>query len=506
MASLNLLAFDFGAAGGRATLGRFDGNVLKIRTVHQFPNRPVEIDGHLHWDFSKLLSELKVSLGEAARTAEKPLASLAIDTWGVDYGLLDRAGELLEDPYHYRDHRNEGMYQRAFEKIPADQIFARTGIAFLPFNSVYQLLAGKIYSSEVLDRAETMLMLPDLFAYFLTGQKLTEYTDASTTQLVDAERRDWSWEIIRAMGIPERIFTSIEHPPTVRGGVSDSVREELGLDPIKVIAVASHDTASAVVGTPLTGTDSAYLSCGTWSLLGVELEAPIINEAARKWNFTNEGGTDGRYRLLRNIAGLWILQECKREWDTEAPPASYGELVDLGYRSESFRSFIDPDAGLFASPGEMPDKITRFCRRTNQSIPGTRGQIVRCILESLALKYRWAVEKLQEVVNHSITSLHIVGGGSRNKLLNQFVASSLNRLVLAGPEEATSIGNLMIQLRGLGQVKTLDETRRIVRESFPIRTYRPQETDSWDEAYERYQQIMDRCPGGSQDSGRAEDG
>jgi len=505
MPSLNTVAVDFGASGGRTTLGRFDGNVLKVRTVHQFPNGPVEIDGHLHWDFSRLLSELKIGLTKSAQSTDERLASLAVDTWGVDYGLLDSAGELLEDPYHYRDLRTEGMYRRAFERIPAGKIFAKTGLAFLPFNTIYQLLAAKVHSPGVLDRTETMLMLPDLFAYFLTGKRLTEYTDGTTTQLVDVKRRDWSWEIIRALGIPEGIFTPIEYPPTVRGELTDSIKEETGLSSLKVIAVAGHDTASAVVGTPLADEGSVYLSCGTWSLLGVEIDAPIINDAVREWNFTNEGGTDGRYRLLRNIAGLWILQECKREWDLEGRTADYSELIGLGRRSEGFRSFVDPDADLFASPGEMPDKIAGFCRRTGQDVPETQGQIVRCALESLALKYRWAIDKLREIVDRPITCLHVVGGGSRNELLNEFTASALNLTVFAGPAEATTIGNIMIQLRGLGEVKSLDEARRIVRGSFPMRTYRPHETDSWDEAYERYRRMMRRWSEVSRDSRSVED-
>ena len=491
--TLNLLAFDFGAASGRAILGVLAGGKLQTQLVHKFPNGPVEVDGRLHWDFPRLLDELQTGLGKAAQAAVGPIASVGIDTWGVDYGLLDAEGQLLGDPYHYRDGRTDGMQQKAFKVMSAKEIFARTGIAFHSFNTVYQLLATKTQTPDILDRAETMLMMPDLLAYFLTGQKVGEYTAASTSQLVDVGKRAWSWEIIRAMGLPERIFTGLEAPGMVKGELCRSVRNKAGLDPLKVIAVAGHDTASAVAATPLTDADSAYLSSGTWSLLGVEVSEPVVTAEARKWNFTNEGGTDGTIRLLRNIAGLWILQECKRQWACEGISADYEELVKLGAAAEGLASFIDPDAEVFALPGDMPTKIVGFCREFGQSPPENIGQTVRCILESLALKYRWAFERLEELLARKISVLHVVGGGSRNGLLAQFIASAIDRPVVCGPAEASAIGNLLVQARGLGGVGDLSEARRIVGRSFPVRRYYPEAPGQWDDAYRRYERLLKAC-------------
>jgi len=490
MPASNLLAFDFGASGGRAVLGRLDGDKLSVETVHRFANGPIEVAGHLRWDYQMLLSELKRGIALGCRAADGPITSVGIDTWGVDFGLLDAAGRLIGNPYHYRDARNDGMCEKAFEIVPAERIFAVTGVAFLPFNTVYQLLAAKTHTPDELARAETMLMMPDLLAYHLTGNKTTEFTIATTSQLLEADSRTWSTELITALDLPERIFTRIEQPGSIKGPLKKTVRDETGAADLQVVAVASHDTASAVVAVPLVDENAAYLSAGTWSLLGTEVAQPVITDQTRLWNFTNEGGADGRYRLLRNITGMWLIQECKRQWDAEGAGADYPRLAELAAACDSPGCFVDPDDEMFASPGDMPAKIRRFCERTGQTPPEGIAQTVRCILESLALKYRWTVERLERVSGRPVSCLHVVGGGGRNELLNRFTASAINRQVFCGPSEATAVGNLMMQARALGLVGSLDEIRRIVAGTFPARRYEPEEPSWWDAAYQQFEKLV----------------
>lgn len=494
MIAINLLAFDFGASGGRVILGRLCEGKLSINTVHRFDNGPIERSGRLHWDFPMLLAELKRGISLACRQAGGPIESLGIDTWGVDFGLLDSSGALIDYPYHYRDSRFGGMCGKAFETVPAKEIYEATGIAFLPFNTIYQLLAVKTHAPDLLHRAETMLMMPDLLAYHLTGAKASEFTIASTSQLLDANSGTWSTSLIDKFQLPERIFTDIEQPGSIRARLGQAVCEELGVGCLPVVAVASHDTASAVVAVPFADDSSAYLSAGTWSLLGMEVDRPVTSDQARKWNFTNEGGTDGCYRLLRNISGMWILQECRRQWDAEGRGTDYDELVALAAGCESPGSLVDGDDKLFAEPGHMPAKIGLFCKRTGQTPPEGIGQTVRCILESLALKYRWVLDRLELISGRRVSCLHIVGGGGRNELLNRFTASAINRLVICGPIEATAVGNMMMQARALGYAASLQESRRIVEMSFPTRRYEPEDPSWWDQAYERFEKIMDQSP------------
>jgi len=490
MGALNLLAFDFGASSTKALLGKLDRGRLQIHPVHQWPNGPVEVAGHLYWDVLQFVRQLKEGLARASGAAAGPLACIGIDTWGVDYALLDGAGQLMGNPYHYRDSRTADATDRAFAKLSKEAIWRKTGNAFHPYNTLYQLLATQIQSPGMLDRAETMLMMPDLLAYFLTGEKATEYTEATTSQLIDATGRSWCWEIIAAMEIPRRIFTAVREPGTIRGPVLAPIRRQLNLGPVNVAAVASHDTASAVVAVPAGGDDCAYLSCGTWSLLGVELKAPILSEKALQSNFTNEGGPEGTYRFLRNITGLWILQECKRQWDRGSGRSDFGELIELARQSAELCCFVDPDDDLFHSPSDMPEKIRRFCRDSGQTPPSTKGQVVRCVLESLALKCRWTVEELEKILARRIETLHIVGGAVRNTLLNEFIACALNRPVVSGPAEATAIGNLMMQARALGEVNGLAEIREIVARSFPVQCYNPRNAEQWDQAYQRFQELL----------------
>jgi sugar (pentulose or hexulose) kinase len=486
MKPLNLLAFDFGASSGRAISGSFDGTRLFLQTVHHFPNGPVASAGHLYWDVLRFVTEMHEGIRKAAHQPGGGPAAMGIDTWGVDFGLLDAQGELLGNPYHYRDRRTEGMPAEAFRRMPKEAIFSLTGVAFQPFNTLFQLLAMRVQKPQVLDRAATLLMMPDLLAYFLTGVRGTEYTDASTTQLLDARTRDWSKELLRVMDLPGSIFGPIHEPGMVRGLVNDVTVAETGCGHIPVVAVAGHDTASAVAAVPLPGPRSAYLSSGTWSLLGVEVPSPMLDHQVMEWKFTNEGGVGGTYRFLRNVMGLWILQECMREWDAAGKGMSYEAIIGAAAGAPSHFACIDPDAGQFYAPGAMEHRIVAYCRASNQRVPEGQGAMARCILESLALKYRWAVERLELLVGFTIHELVIVGGGARNALLNQWTANALHRPVIAGPSEATAVGNLLVQLGVLGEVGSVSDMRKVVNDSFPGTLYSPGESAQWDEAYRRF--------------------
>ncbi len=490
MNNLNLLAFDLGASSGRAILGRFDGKRLGIEEIHRFSNDPVEVGDRIYWDVLRLFWEIKNGLIKFSQNLGGELSSVGIDTWGVDFGLLDASGELLGNPYHYRDGQTEGMMEKAFSIIPKEDIYQYTGIAFQKFNTIYQLLALVDRNSSLLDKADMLLFMPDLLAYFLTGEKSTEYTEASTSQLLDARNKTWCMDLINAMGIPNNIFSSIQQPGTLKGYILPQIGNELKMEKVPVISVATHDTGSAVVAVPALEGDYAYLSSGTWSLMGVEVKNPIINEQTLNWNYTNEGGAEGNYRLLKNIMGLWIIQECKRTWDQQGTVYGFGDLVEMAKTCEPFKAFIDPDHDDFYPPGNMPQTVQNFCARTAQEVPQTKGEIVRCVYESLAMKYRWSMERLEEIQNKPLKALHIVGGGTKNQLLNQFTANAINRPVICGPTEATAIGNLMVQALALGEVANLHEIRQVVKESFPTVDYMPEDVEHWDDAYQRFLKIL----------------
>ncbi|OEU64345.1 MAG: carbohydrate kinase [Desulfobacterales bacterium PC51MH44] len=491
MKTLNLLAFDFGASSGRAVLGKYKDRKLEIQIIHRFVNEPIEVSGHLYWNISRFLEEIKHGLIKYVDMTNEPLDGIGIDTWGSDYGLLDAKGKLLGNPYHYRDNRTDGMFEQAFSIMPREEIFKRTGIAFHPFNTIYQLLSAKINEPELLEQAETMLLMPDLIAYFLTGQKSSEYTVASTGQLVDADTRDWNKEILEIMGFPKKIFAHLQQPGAIKGNLSSTLCQEVDIPPVPVIAVAGHDTASAIVAVPATEDKFVYLSSGTWSLLGVEVSKPVINEKTLKWNFTNEGGIEGTYRLLRNVMGLWVVQECKRQWDSEGYVSEFGQLVELAKQSEPFYCFIDPDDEVFYSPGDMPTRVQRFCENTGQKVPRHKRQILRCVFESLALKYRWVIDRLEEIVGRKrIGKLYIVGGGTKNELLNQLTADSLGQKVVAGPSEATAVGNLLVQIGTLQHNMSLTEMRQVVANSFDCKVYEPRNSSAWDVAYQRFLKLL----------------
>ena len=476
-----LLAFDLGAESGRALIGDFDGERLSLDIVHRFPNGGVATLDSLHWDVLRLYGEMVNGLRKAAEHG--PIASVGVDTWGVDFALLGRGGTLLGNPRHYRDPHTEGIMEQAFAKVPKNEIFRRTGIQFMRFNSLFQLLALQRARSPLLDMAETLLFIPDLFHYWLTGIKVNEYTDASTSQMLDPATRTWARDLIAQFGLPEKMLGTIVKPGTVLGPLRAGVGGPTG---VPVIAPATHDTAAAVAGVPAQGDSWAYISSGTWSLMGAEIAEPLTHERVHAVNFTNEGGVGGAIRLLKNIMGLWLVQECRRVWERAGQQYSYDALMRLASEAPPFVSLVNPDDETFVLPADMPRALAAYCRRTGQPEPQGPGPIVRCALESLALKYRWVLERLEELLGKRLGTIHIVGGGCNNTLLCQLCADACRRQVAAGPVEATAIGNILTQLLGLGLIASLDEGRAIVRRSFDVTAYEPGQADGWDEAYGRF--------------------
>ena len=490
-ATADFLAVDLGAESGRALLGSFDGGRIDLREVHRFPNAPVRVTDGLHWDVLGIWREVKEGLAKAGRESGR-LESVGVDAWGVDLALLERDGALVSNPYHYRDPRTEGMMEKAAERVPEAEIYRTTGIQFMPINTLYQLLAME--NSSLLAAAETLLMMPDLIGYWLTGERACEYTDATTTQLYDADAGDWAWDLMRKMGVPERLFPGIVAPGTRLGPLLAEVARETEVqEGLPVTAVASHDTASAVVAVPAEGENFAYISSGTWSLVGVELPQPAVAPEGMRANFTHEGGFGGTTRFLKNVMGLWLLQECRRTWAREGHEYSYEDLIRLAEAVPAGGSLVDPDHSAFLPPGDMPGRIRRFCRETHQSPPEEPGEVVRCVLESLALKYRWVLERAEEITGRRAEVVHVVGGGVRNTLLNQLTADATRRPVRAGPVEATALGNLMVQAYARGYLGSLEEIRAAVRgSSVEVRDYRPTgSADGWDEAYERLRRVME---------------
>lgn len=485
------LAFDFGASSGRAILAKFDGEKLTLEEKHRFSNDPVNINGDLHWDVLRLFFEIKQGILKCANSGDRDINCIGIDTWGVDYGLLDKNDKLLGNPYHYRDTRTEGMYDEAFKLVPKAEIFKETGIAFNWFNTVFQLLSAKINNDVTLENAKTLLFMPDLFNYFLTGVKKTEYTIASTAQMFNSEKHEWSYDMLKKLGIPTDILTDVIYPGQIVGTINPELAEELGIAEIPVVAVASHDTGSAVASVPVVDKkDFIYISSGTWSLMGVELDEPNTSDDALKYNFTNEGGVNKTIRFLKNIMGLWLIQESRRQWDREGTLLSFDELEQQARAAEPFASLIDPDYHAFQTPGNMPKRIREYCTMTGQKVPETKGEIIRCIAESLAFRYRYTIEGMEEVTGNKYNVVNIVGGGIKDKMICQFTANATKRTVNAGPVEATSIGNIIVQGIAMGAIKDLNEGRKIVRNSFDIAEYQPQDSEAWDAAYDKWKNII----------------
>lgn len=484
-AAQRFLAFDLGAESGRGVLGRFDGERLNLEELHRFANGGIRVLDGLHWNVLQLWNEMKAALSICAQK-NIGLSGIGIDTWGVDFALLGRGDVLLGLPHHYRDLRTDGMLEEAFRRLPQATLFERSGCQFLQINTLYQLLSMVLHRSPLLDVAETFLMIPDLFNFWLTGQKVCEFTDATTTQFYDPRRRRWSTEITGALGVPFDILPEIVQPGTQLGTLLPSVAAETGLTEIPVIAPACHDTGSAVAAVPTDSEDWAYISSGTWSLMGIEVSEPIVTDQALALNFTNEGGVENTFRFLKNIMGLWLVQECRRTWAQRGDEMSYSQMTQLAESAQPFTALIDPDDDIFLPPGDMPSRIVDYCERTGQKPPLDIGEILRCALESLALKYRWVLEKLEAVRGRSIDVIHIVGGGAQNQTLCQFTADATGTPVIAGPIEATAIGNIAVQAMACGLIGSISEAREVVRRSFNAITYEPQHSTAWDGAYDQF--------------------
>lgn len=484
------LAFDFGASSGRAMLATFDGEKITLEEKHRFANDPVLANGGFYWDALRLFHEIKQGILKCANSGDADIDGIGIDTWGVDYALLDKNDKILENPYHYRDTRTDGMYEKAFAVVPKEEIFNKTGIAFNWFNTLYQLLASKLSDDTALKNAKTLLFMPDLFNFLLTGVKKNEYTIASTSQMFDSKNHKWATELLDKMGIPSDIFPEMIYPGNLIGTIRPELAEELGVSQIPVFAVASHDTGSAVASVPVVDKDDfIYISSGTWSLMGVELKEPNITKDALEYNFTNEGGVDKTIRFLKNIMGLWLIQESKRQWEREGEVLSFNDLEQQANAATPFESFIDPDYPAFQTPGNMPKRIREYCKMTGQKVPETKGEIIRCIAQSLAFKYRYTVEGMEAVTGKKYSVINIVGGGIKDKMICRFTANATKRVVHAGPVEATSIGNVMVQAIACGAIKDLAEARKVVKNSFDIAEYVPADSDAWDKAYEDWKKV-----------------
>ena len=488
--STSYLAIDLGAESGRSMLGVLDEKGLSLSEINRFSNGPVRLPDGLHWDVLKLWCELQAGMRQAAALQPGAIQSIGMDTWGVDFALLDKQGSLLSNPYHYRDSRTDGMIAEAYRRMPAEQIFAATGIQFMQINSLYQLLAMVIRQSPILEAAHTFLMIPDLFNYWLSGQIACEETDATTSQCYDPVRQDWAYSLLEAMNIPASIFPKVIQPGNAVGTLLPGLAEESGLGKIPVIAIASHDTGSAVAAVPAQNSNFAWISSGTWSIMGVEVPEPVINPQTLAFNLTNEGGVAGTWRLSKNIIGLWLVQECRRTWRNQGEELSYDDLTQMAAQAEPFQAVIDPDYDEFLAPGDMPKRIRAFCQRTGQTPPQTRGAVLRCALESIALKYRYVLEQLETVLGYRLEPIHIIGGGTKNGLLNQLTADATGRMVVTGPVEATALGNIIVQAVALGHLASIQEARKTIQRSFPQQVYQPKTQAGWDNAYTKLIEVI----------------
>jgi rhamnulokinase len=485
MNQTHYLACDIGAESGRLMLGTLRDNRLSVEEIHRFPNGPTTVNGSLRWDVLRMFDELKTGLAKAAKR-NIPIAGLSCDSWGVDYVLVRGDEPVLAAPFHYRDARTDGMMDRAFEVVPAGEVYAETGVQFLSFNTLYQLLSDSRLRPDVLGVASHFLLMGDFFNFLFSGVARAEESIASTTQLFRPGDRQWSSSLIERFNLPPRIFPQVIPSGTVLGRLRPEIAAEVGLPGISVVASCSHDTGAAVAAVPAEGDDWGYLSSGTWSLLGVERQAPLISSSSRKFGFTNEVGYGGTIRFLKNIIGLWLVQECRRTWAREGSDFSYDALASMAGGAAPFSAFIDPADPRFGKPGDMPARIREFCQETGQKPPATPGETIRCILESLALLYRHTIAMLEETTGRQVRTLHIVGGGSRNGLLNQCTANATGRTVVAGPDECTAIGNILVQSIGLGHTASLAAARNIVRDSVPLTRFLPADAGAWDRMYRKF--------------------
>lgn len=480
------LAVDLGGGSGRVLAGEFDGEHITLHELNRFENRPLELPDGRHWNVTGIYLDILDGLKNAAAKYGRQPISLGIDTWGVDYALLDQDGHLLGLPFQYRDGRTEGLMEKAFSIVPKREIYDATGIQMMNFNSIYQLLSETERGIPILDTVEDILFTPDLLGYWLTGKKTQERSIASTTQLYNPKIKDWDYTLIERLGLPTRLFKKISDPGDTLGELRKSLQQDTGLKNLKVITVAGHDTASAVAAVPSQKKTPAYLSSGTWSLMGLELSEPVITQQSFDDAFTNEIGVGGKIRFLKNICGLWLVQESRRYWLENGHDYSYADMAGLASKVEPFRSLIDPDDPRFAEAGRMPEKIQDYCRETKQQVPETPGETIRCIYESLALRYAEVWKKLPNYTDEAPDCLHILGGGCQDKLLNQFTANALGTRVLAGPIEATGLGNIITQMMADGAIQSLAEGRAIVANSFPLESYDPKDTEIWNAVKERF--------------------
>lgn len=485
----NYLAIDLGASSGRGIIGWIDGEKIHLKEISRFTNDPVKVNGRLYWDILRIFHEIKGAIRQTL-LAGNDITSIGIDTWGVSYGFVNSAGHLVSNPVHYRDVRTDGVIEKVEELLSVEDLYKVTGIQSIDFNTIYQLYAENNEQSASIANADKLLFIPDLLNYFLTGKMLTEYTIASTGAILDAKKRNLSEDILNKFGIRADLFAPITMPGNYIGKLLPEVIEDVGNTEAVVVNVAAHDTASAVIAVPTQENEYIYISSGTWSLMGTELEEPLINEDSCQMNYTNEGGYNGKIRFLKNIMGLWLIQESRRQWKREGKDYSFSDLEKAAREAKEFTCFIDPDDKRFSTPGNLPRRIAEYCRETNQKIPTGIGEIVRCIYESLALKYRYTAEGLCKLTSISPKAINIVGGGSQDKLLNQMTANACGMKVIAGPTEATAIGNIVVQAIAAGEIKDIQHARTVISNSFETIVYDPCDTKLWDSAYERFIRLM----------------
>lgn len=484
----HFFAVDLGATSGRTILGTIQSGSIELREINRFPNKIIEADGHFYWDSQALYHSILEGLKKIA-DEKIVISSIGIDTWGVDFVCFDSKGKMLANPFCYRDPHTEGAQEAFFTQISRDRVYQKTGIQFMNFNSLFQLAAMKAHKSETLAQADKILFMPDALSYMLTGKMVTEYTIASTSQMLDAAKQGFDAELLDAVGLGENNFGRFVFPGEVVGTLSEDVQKQTGLGAVPVIAVAGHDTGSAVAAVPASETNFAYLSSGTWSLMGIETNAPVINDESFALNFTNEGGVEGTIRFLKNICGMWLLERCRAEWGTEATENAYPKLIADAMAADAFVSFINPDAPDFANPASMVKAIQEYCRCTSQPVPETKAAITRCIFESLALRYRQVLDSLNKFAPAPISILHVIGGGSKNAMLNQFTSNALGIPVAAGPMEATAIGNIMMQAKAAGLYKGISDMRQSIQQSVELNWFEPQNSAGWLMQYERFEQV-----------------
>jgi len=493
MQTYTFLAFDLGATSGRSILATLKDGQVKIEELTRFPNTLLPIHGKYYWNIFGLYESLKAGM-TAAASRHIQIDAIGIDTWGVDFVYVGKDGSLLGCPRAYRDPYTEGIPEAYFQLVPRKEVYDLTGIQIMNFNSLFQLYAAKREGCSALEAAHRILFMPDALSYLLTGKMVCEYTIASTSQLLNPRTKRFEEKLLKVAGVAPSILPEMVNPGTVIGPLTDSLAEETGLGKVPVVAVAGHDTGSAIAAIPAANERFAYLSSGTWSLMGIEVIEPIINEASFEMNFTNEGGVDGTTRFLKNITGMWLLEQCRKEWEKEGTRFTYAEIVDMASSAPAFKSLVDPDHASFANPRSMTRALADYCQMTGQPVPANQAAYIRCIFDSLALKYRYVLSMLQEVAPFTIEKLHVIGGGSQNQLMNQFTANAIGLPVIAGPAEATAIGNVMMQAKALGAVSDLKAMREVIAHSVTPSTFLPVNSSLWDEAYSNYLAIIKKGP------------